>query len=377
MGILASPPRTATRLVTQNLLVSAAAATTPDRWVDEENVADLATVLSLSCMYDRLVLVGPPHLLDGPGDFLRYLREHVVEIRDPDTRGWKRAVDYAEGYLGAFLKKGRIQKAEAIFADILNMSRRVGFDLPLDPDGRHDLAAGRGLIDDAHTVEDLRERLQSSDNRVVIAYVLRTFLYIGLSDNMRVPLAADTARRDLLKEVAKDSQARLREAILATLTEGLRAATQISRPLRAIASPFAAIIFNQARDRTELTDRMKTLRDNQLSLRLTLHPFEEKLEESTGSELEQAQARVAAAFASLQSTYGVKGAEDLTIYKVIGAAEPVADLLAGRAGGALKGAAKKLLAKDARSTFAELHELHRNLPSTAEQDRDIARLFSL
>lgn len=369
-------PRAGTRLVTQNLLVSAAAAAMPDRYVDEENVADLATVITLACMYDRLVLVGPSHLLDGPGEFLHYLRTSLVETRDPADKDWKRAVRYAETYLGAFLKKGRIREAEPIFAEILHMSRRVGVDR-LDPDGPDDLALGRELLDGVNDSDDLRERLQSTSNRIVVAFVLRTFLYLALADKMRIPLAGDSTRHDLLSEIAKDSQTRLREAILATMTDGVQAAAHLSRPLRTIASPYSAIVFSQSNERNDLVPRLRELREQQLSFRLSLRPFEEKLELAMGGELAQVQAHTGAAIDALEDTYGVKGAEDLTIYHVIGAAKPIADLLAGKPSAIWQEAARKLVAKDARIALAELHKLHRKLPSTATQDRDIERLFDL
>lgn len=378
MSLLQPPPATATRLVTQNLLVSAAAATEPDRDVTEENVEDLATVIALCCLYDRLVLVGPQHLLDFKHPLLEYLRQNVVATQKPSDRDWKRAVATAEGYAGAFLGVGLLRNADELFNRMYHMSRRYGLDdTDLHEDGPDDIHLARELLRGVRTVEELRKFIGDPERWIVVSYVLRTFLYVAFSDRLGLPIAVDAARQPLLVQLAEDSQRRLREAIIATLSDSLKTDTSLRRPVRRIASPFAAVVFNESENRSSLADRIKRLREENLQFRLGLRPLEEALYTARGSEREQAEARLAAALEALARRYSVKTTQDLVTRRIVAAAKPAANLLALKPGDALEAAADQLLAKDARMTMAELHSLHRKMPSSAEQDADIRRLFDL
>lgn len=372
------PPATATRLVTQNLLVSAAAATERDRDLSEENVEDLATVIALSCLYDRLILVGPQHLLDFNHPLLEYLRSNVVVTQAPSDHDWKKALARAERYAGEFLGVGILRNAAELFDRMYHMSRRYGLDnSDLQEDGPEDIYVAKQLLKDVRTAEELRKFVSDHEQWIVISYVLRTFLYIAFSDRLGVPIAVDTARQPLIVEVAEDSQRRLREAIILTVADGIRTDQSIRRPVRKVASPFASIVFNESKDRAAIVDRLKTLRDEHLQFRLDLRPLEEKLYATRGSEREQAEARLAAALEALARRYSVKTAQDLAIRRIVAAAKPAANLLGLQPGDALDAAATKLMAKDAEMTLAELHSLQRKMPSSAEQDADIRRLFDL
>jgi hypothetical protein len=376
MSILV-PPKWSTRLVTQNLLVSAAAALEPDRYVSAENVEDLAAVISLACLYDRLILVGPQHLLDFDHPLLSWLRSDVVITHEPDDGDWKRAVATAEDYVSAVFG-GQFANAGEIFGEIYRMSRRFGIDRgTLSPDGPRDVEVGRSLLSEMKETDDLRKIVARGYDWIVAAYVLRTFLYVGFSERMDVPLATDSARQPLLEHLADKSQDRIREAILAFVTEGLRSDRTVRWPLRRLASPFAAIVFSESRDRRAVVDRLRTIREEQLDLRLRLRPLEEKLHTTTGNEKDEAQARVAAALEQLAHTYSVKSSEDLRIRRFLRAFKPGAALAALNPVDAADMMAKGLLDREAEGTLIELHNLKRNLPSTADQDTDIRRLFDL
>lgn len=366
------------RLVTQNLLVSAAAALEPERFVTDENVEDLATVISLACLYDRLLVVGSERLLRFKAPMFSYLRRAVVSPHEPNESTWKRAVARAERYAGAFLRSGAIEGANEIFSRIYTMSRRYGIDgESLEPDGPRDVDFGRRLLADIRTPDDLRSYMSRGHDWIVVAYVLRTFLYVSFSDGMGVPLAIDAARQPLLENFAEDSQQRVREAILTVVREGIRTDKALRAPLRRLASPFAAVVFNQSKTRDDILRNVQHLRDEQIELRRRLRPIEAKLDTTVGAERDEAQARVAAALEELAHRYSIKGTQDLTIQRVIAAFKPAASLAALKPMDSVEFSAKKLIAKDAESTLVELHRLNRKLPSTAQQDVDIKRLFDL
>jgi hypothetical protein len=369
------PPQAAARLVTQNLLISAAAAAQPDRYVTEENVVDLATVISLSCLYDRLVLLGPRHLLDFNSPLLAFLRTDVVEIRDIADSEWKRSVERAQKYCSAFLRTTPLPQATEVFEEIYSMSRRYGLDL--EPDGPGDVETGKRLLENVGSSKDLRAKLENENDWIVTAYVLRTFLYIGFSDHLRIPIAVDRARQEFVSEIADDSQVRVREAVFQTISDGLRSNRSLSQPVRSIASPFAAIAFNEAIDRAQLVTRAKELRRELLDFRLKLRPLEEALETAVGDERDEPEAKLAAALEALSHRYSVKSTQDLRIRRIVADAKPVAKALSLDISDALERTAEKLIVRDAENTLAELHELKRKLPSTAGQDSDIKRLFGL
>jgi|ERR1041385_1079612 hypothetical protein len=372
------PPKTAIRLVTQNLLVSAAAATEPDREVTEENVEDLAAVISLSCLYDQLVLVGPQHLLDFNQPLLTFLRNTVVATESPSTHDWEKAVKTAERYAGAFLGIGRLRNADQMFERMYHMSRRYGLDnTEMREDGPDDIELGKRLLSDVRSVEDVQKFVGEYSSWIMISYVLRTFLYIAFSDRLGMPIAVDAARQPLVAQIADDSQRRVREIILETMADGARSDTSLRRPVRRIASPFAAIVFNESKDREGVIRRLQTLREENLEFRLKLRPLEGKLDNARGIEREQAEAHLTAAIESLAYRYSVKTTQDLAIRRIVALAKPAANLIALKPGDALEAAAAKLLSKDAETTLAELHKLQRNLPASAEQDADIRRLFDL
>ena len=369
----APPP--AQRLVTQNLLLSAACALIDPAPIF---VKDLATIINLACLYDDLILP-QPRTITVKADLLTYLeQEHLLRTPPLTNTQWQEAITRADYHL-ALAAKGQ---DNASSKDALALA---GDDNPrgqaLNPDGIRDAYLATQAIKSV-TAYELHQRLKGdAQDRRIAGYALRTFLYLGIADHLWMPLASDAARKELLDLVARREQDYVRQQIIDLLGASAANDLSFSPTVRAISAPLAAIVFHRAQSPAEIIPELHRLRAELKPLRRRLQPWEQKRAHGVGRQRDKATNKLNRALDELAAKYHLKRqAFTTTDFIQLGPAlapiaaapqNPAAWLpITAKAGGGL-------LKWQERRFFVELHHEYDHIPSPAAQDDDLRRLFKL
>jgi hypothetical protein len=368
-------PPPSQRLVTQNLLLSASCALIHPTPIF---VRDLATIINLACLYDDLLLPAP-RTITVTADLLTYLQaEKLLRPAMLTSTQWQDAITRADAHLALAAKGQDHASSKDAFALASNDNVRGQ---TLNPDGIQDAYLAREAIKTV-TAYELHQRLRGTDHdRRIAGYALRTFLYLGIADELLLPVTSDAARKDLLGLIARREQDYIRQQIIDLLGASAANDLSLSPTVRAISAPLAAIVFHRAKTSAQIIPELHRLRTELKALRHRLRPWEEKRRTGVGRPRDKAINKLNRALDELAAKYHLKRqAFTTTDFVHLGAnlapimaapQNPAAwlPLTATTSGGLLKWQERRF--------FVELHHEYDHIPSSAAQDEDLRRLFNL
>jgi len=264
------------RLVTQNLLVSAAAADadgTP-RWAA---VQDLAALIDLCCLYDRIVVLGrevnaalelgsPVLDLIAASSLLRIDFPHV---------GYEEAIaDSAKRHLLTYLGEKDLGDFDGLIRFAL-MPDRATYGLCYAPDGMIEVEEGDAWLRTTPRNKDLLQQLKREDGVArSTTFLVRSFLYVAYADLTGLVFVPDSARVGLVGDLATTEQgvgSSLLKAMTSASAEVFGAAPFHLTRL----SPLAAVVFERAKGRSQIAEEVERLRNELAPLRKRLNKAEQ------------------------------------------------------------------------------------------------------
>jgi hypothetical protein len=370
------------RLTTQNLLISAAFfERTPGR-VTRQTLADLAALIDLYCLFDRIVVLGRGTMGSIDSELLDELGPETVAVEEVKpsiaARVAQRAAAHVAACLAAAKRRTRVpeSKLRGMFASITEPGTAT-CGLTHTPDTPEDLAVGMRAIASVSAA-----RLALGEPRAY-AFARRSFLYVAYAEESGRLFTPDLARVPLVENIVKE-EGLFREQLLATLktawaTYGGIDQTGITRVVPAL----AGIVFDRASpDVRRISREMRNLRDELAPTRRRLRESETRMHAMTGPQAAEEEKVWRASFQEIARAFGstgnvvTKGALLNTLpeaLKVVAHAKSPAawvsalsKLPADVIGGVL-----------ARRRVVELHKrLRRGLPSPARLTGSVRELFN-
>ncbi len=272
-----------TRVVSQNLLVSAAQAENTES-VDSNSIRDLASLINLAVLNDDLFVLGRAtdyHIYGPTSDIISFLvSEKILRTESMDEAQIAATTISAKRHLAAFLG----DRLDNYFSDLLRNAlspNDVEYALVDTPDGGEEVRIGGEWLKTVPAGTDLvaalREEREFSRSTT---FVLRTFLYLGYAGTLGIAFVPDAARANLINDVVKRQNAFVTERLL---TELQRKFETIPEPqpydARALVSPFAAVAFQRCGgDRSRLVREVERLREEFRPVRGTLRELQKDIE---------------------------------------------------------------------------------------------------
>ncbi len=265
------------RLVTQNLLASAALFEYQVRRMDLTALEDLCNVIDAFSLCDQICLISHEDVNQLPlgTDFFGTLRDAGF-ITSIDLSQEKRdtIIQIAAKHLGTALNIGDTDMFTDLFEHAWLTSEFHSFNLP---DGPYDYEAGKLWLSTAPKVKDLvgELRKEKQDYARQTTFVARTFLYLACAEKYPLALRPDGVRYPVLKKVAA-TEGQFRSKLVNTLKERYTDFVPYgNQELRQRVSPCAAIVFERAdRDKGNIPREMMKLRKDLASTRENLRKLE-------------------------------------------------------------------------------------------------------
>lgn len=250
-----------TRLITQNLLTSAALFEQKDT-ITWQSVQDLVAFIDLFCLYDRGIVLGRnvrAKLYDWDSELLGLMDDaHFIDVDWPDKIADK-VTKVAGRHIASFLGEQEISRFEELLYEALT-PERTQYLLEATPDGDYEIKIGREWLLTTPSYLDLLEQLQREQSIARSAmFLVRSFLYLAYADVSKLAFTPDSARCPVLDSVlAKEEQfrGRLLDALSEPWADGVGDKKLLSR-----VSPFAAIVFQRAgKDKKRVVREIEKLR---------------------------------------------------------------------------------------------------------------------
>jgi hypothetical protein len=374
------------RLVTGSLLGSAGSFEHVER-ISKASLQDLSVLIDLFCLYDRVVLIGPQEMritaLRLSSELTRLLYESAfVEIHDLCAEEIEAMSVAAQRHLAAFLGVGNVDRYDRLFRFALSPGE-TSHSMRFEPHGTPDIERWRSLLSSPSSREDLLCRLQD-ENSIArgFTFLVRTFLYLGYADVTKLTFTPDAVRCPVLDGILRDEDKFLRQALMDKLQSVWEQhPTSGYRGLRRTISPFAAIVFERAKNRCEIVPQMVALRKELEPFRERLHGLEETALWGSRDEAVDAERRWGQVLGEIETNFG-SDPHLVSIKRAIAFAESAVgtiadsptswkDWLSGLTSLPLEVAARLYSQRPA----IEIHRLRSQLPSPGRLAQSAERMF--
>lgn len=268
------------RLITQNLLISAVTFER-EKQVSISSLQDLSVLIDLFCLYDRAVVISRNSWIpfrELKSELMGLLDKHsFVEINEPGNKGTEAITATARKHLATFLGVNDVERYDGLLRYALSPSE-ADYGIHYRADGVEEIQLGQKWLYTASNRASLLHQLEIEE-RVGrgTTFLVRTFLYLAYADVAKLTFTPDAVRCPVLDNILKDEDEFLRQALMSKLQSAWeRYPTSGYRELRRTVSPFAAIVFERAKNRREIASEMEILRNELAPLRKRVHEFEEK-----------------------------------------------------------------------------------------------------
>jgi hypothetical protein len=196
----------ATRLITQNLLFSAALFEHDDH-LDWSALRDLSIFIDLFCLYDEATIIGrasDPSAYRGYSDFFGLLDDtRFVKVDRVDSEAARKVTQSARKHLLTFLRDEHGEQFDQLLEFALHPSA-ADYALSYRPDGREDVHLGDEWLRTTPSRRDVLEQLKAeadSDITRGTTFLVRTFLYYAYADTNAIAFTPDSARTPVLKSI--------------------------------------------------------------------------------------------------------------------------------------------------------------------------------
>lgn len=369
------------RLTTQNLVLSAEAAIRTDRpaacsW---SSVRDLATLIDLFCMNDGIGVLGTPlgSAFESPLGQLLFQSQF---LRGETPTGHRDILNCARRHLFTFLEASPSSTFDDLLRDALNPAPSFFYSVE-SPDCADDFADGerwlKHAVTSANALDDLKKEPESAR---AVSLVVRSFLYIALSDLTGRPFVADVLRTGPTVRVAK-AESDLRLHLVAAIAKGTHQRTLERQATLERVSPFASIVFSKAgTDRSGIVHEMDLLRFQLRHTRARLRDAEKTIFFGQGTEVAKAQNSWRATAQELQRTFG-REPRLVSLQQIIGWGREAGDIADDPTKPkawmqAILALPVEVIARHLnRRRAVELHRLQAQLPGEGAVRRSLKSLF--
>ena len=381
----------ASRLITKNLL-SSAAHIERSRHPSWSSIQDLSALIDIFCLYDTAVV------LSTDGKTFRT----ILERRDSQLIDLFRSTNFvavgegeksldpkvrltAAKHLVTFLGGRDAERFGSLVNDI-----RYGDAYGLEdhrgrhfqPDTPEQLISGKEWIVKKLKRRELREAMLTERGFPEEAtFFLRTFLYLGYADAMRVTFTPDIARSSVARAILRVEEEFRVKAINRIRQQWEDYPDSSDAELQRRVSPLAAVVFDRAYpDKTRIVPEIH-------QLRLQLEPFRERIRKTerqilygTRDNAVKARLKWDQVFEEISKSFG-KEPQLITIRRAIDFSRPVAGISAQPSNykswvDALLGLPFEVLSRVLdRGPAIELHRLRKKLPATGALRNALHGLF--
>lgn len=372
------------RLITQNLLISAMAFEGEKR-LSETSLQDLSVLIDLFCLYDHVIVISRNSwtpFRELKSELINLLDKRTfVEINEPGSKDIEAITTSARKHLVAFLGANDVDKYDGVLRYALSPSE-ANYGIHYQADGADEIRLGREWL---YTASDranlLRQLGREADVARGTTFLVRTFLYLAYADITKLPFTPDAVRCPVLDNVLKDENEFLRQALMNKLQMTWEQyPTGGCRELRRTVSPFAAVVFERAKDRDRIVPEMEKLRQELAPFRERIHKIEEKALWGSRDEAIDAEGKWQLALAEIETNFGADR-HLVSIKRAIAFGESIGEIVD-----------KPTSWKNWLSSFAslpveiamrlisqrpavEIHQLRSKLPSPGRLAKSVERLF--
>src|ERR1051326_2670213 len=208
-----SDQRARWRLVSQNLLASAACFERPGD-PEPTTITDLSTFIDLYCLYDKLVLMKDPsseQLLNSTESIFIQLRKSKTIIQEELSDEISRqVVNDAESRLTVLLRGEGSEQITEFLADFINPDnvKRQAEQWSQDPENAEHFSFGKEWLLNAASYKDLLGQLADEHARRSAFFVARTFFYLAFANIRKYTFAPDAARAAIIQPVLNKEKQR-------------------------------------------------------------------------------------------------------------------------------------------------------------------------
>jgi len=189
-------PELGSRLITQNLVMSAASAQEAEK-PDWSSIYDLAVLIDLFCMYDSAIVLGRPvNSVAGSAIGNLLLRTGFLKIAYPEKESVRTISRAAKGHLLTYLGQHDVGGR---FDEVLRFAlsfNQAAHSFCSEPDRQEVIECGDMWLKTAPTTEDLLQQLQRESEDIAwgTTFLVRSFLYIGYAEVNDLILVPDAIR---------------------------------------------------------------------------------------------------------------------------------------------------------------------------------------
>jgi hypothetical protein len=296
--------RVGTKLITQNLLVSAAFYETGERltWA---SIQDLCALINLFCLFDNVTVLGReanPHVLrkNNSRVFEVLDDQEFVQIHDAIRGNTAEEISLAaRSHLRSVLPANTdVNRYDNFLRDALN-PHEVWYGLINVPDHGQDFGSLPEWLVNEPSYTEFLKKLENEIPRSY-TFMARTFLYLGYADVGGFTFVPDTTRIPVVQQIC-DREEDLRQKLLLDLRDGVLEAIREAnreqpRPptdkIWDVITPLAAIVFSRAKAKSDIARQMAELRYDLRDVRGQLKKLETAaLGGGTREEEKEAQAK--------------------------------------------------------------------------------------
>ena len=209
-------PSVGTKLITQNLLMSAALYETPHA-LDWASIQDLCVLINLFCLYDNVVVLGrqanPVQQRNDSGIYEVLSDQEFVQVHEvTDKKTTEEISRVARSHLRSVLRPGT---DTSLYDSLMKRSlhpSEVVFGLTrlpdqVQPDQVQDFGFIPEWLVDEPSYDEFLSKLENRNNVPrSYTFMARTFLYLGYSDVKGLSFTPDTARVPVVEQICRSEE---------------------------------------------------------------------------------------------------------------------------------------------------------------------------
>lgn len=325
------------RLITQNLLTSAISLESGNQ-ISVSSLQDLSVLIDLFCLYDQAVVISSnswtPFLGLGSRT-IRLLDDHsFVGILEPGPTDIEEIAAAAQKHLAACLGIADVERYDELIGRALSpkeTSRGINHE-PFTYEIISEMQRVHKWLYDMPRKDLLDELEGAAYFDLGPTFLIRTLIYLGCADVAKLTFTPDAVRCTVLENILKDEDAFLQQSLASEL-EPVWEQLSINgnRELQRTVSPFASIVFERARDRSEIAFRMEQLREDLTPLRTRINELEQIALWSGRDEADEAEGEWRQALSEIETAYGTEP-NLVSIKRAIAFGEPPAEITGQPAG---------------------------------------------
>lgn len=267
----------ASRLITQNLLISAETALRSN-YVDKSNIIDLSSLINLVVLHDNiLILGGNNHNLSC--EIVDWVSENINLNKDNVEN--PAIISLAKKHLTVYFGKEKSDRFNTVFELALNPEVSL-YESYLYPewDGSNEINLSLEELALLESQDDARIKLgQSPKLNLDLQFLMRTFLYMAYTDFSSIPFTPDNTRAPIVTKLIQKQEATLRGQLSEAIQKQFIEYPKIGgREIRSLTTPFATVVFQRSKgNRTKILEETIRLRDEMEKTRIRLSDLERKM----------------------------------------------------------------------------------------------------